>query len=97
MYVIVRSDLEKSQQTIQAIHAGIDGGKQFKPPNGHYLVVCTTENKQELHKAMTPLDISNIKYIEFIEPDINNEITAICSDIVYGDQRKVFKRLKLFK
>lgn len=34
---------------------------------------------------------------EWREPDRNNELTAICTGIIRGDDRKAFRNLQLFK
>lgn len=46
---------------------------------------------------MATLKDVGINYVEFIEPDIGDQLTAIASDVVYGEQRKIFKKFQLFK
>ncbi|MFW9871588.1 MAG: hypothetical protein ACFFG0_00635 [Candidatus Thorarchaeota archaeon] len=45
----------------------------------------------QMEKLKYKLDQEDIKYIEFREPDLNNEVTAIASDI----SCKFFERLNL--
>lgn len=97
VYVITRKDLPASYQAVQSCHAGIEGAKAFHPPKDHYLVICTVKNEAQLHKAMSQLDLAKIKYIQFNEPDINNELTAICSEVVCGSQREAFKKYQLLR
>lgn len=42
------------------------------------------------------LDAKNIKSHMFFEPDCQ-EFTSICCEPIYGDDRKFFKRFKMYK
>jgi hypothetical protein len=43
------------------------------------------------------LDSCGIKYKEFREPDRNNELTAIATELLYDDNRKYMKKFQLLK
>lgn len=87
LYVIVRSDLSKSQQAVQAAHAVAQFLKDHPDtewPNGT-LVLLKVPSLLRLIRWM------DYAQSYFIEPDIGDEITAIAH---YGKGDK-FKNLKL--
>jgi len=43
-----------------------------------YLALLSVKNEQELRILISKLEKSKIKFSVFREPDINNQITAIC-------------------
>ncbi len=59
-----------------------------------HLVVLGVDNQHQLLKAARKLDIAGIQYRMFIEPDRNNEPTAIATQIISGDQRHLFKNYR---
>ena len=79
LYVIVRDDLTKSQKTVQSIHAA---SEYLLKENGHGwsngTVVCLkVRNEFELNILTNKLKIKKISYQTFLEPDLNNSLTAI--------------------
>jgi hypothetical protein len=90
LYVVVRRDLSKSQQAVQAGHAlaqflidcpnsGWTNGTlvYLKGPNGHDEMMSFFKNISE---------IGSVWHVPFYEPDLDNEITALailgCEDII---------------
>jgi peptidyl-tRNA hydrolase len=93
MYVIVRKDLSTSQQAVQAGHALAEyllHGPYFRWKN-ETLIYLGVKGLRQLKNLKRKLDDHGIKYVEFHEPDLNNEVTAIASD----QECKIFKQLKL--
>ena len=45
----------------------------------------------QLHNLKKKLDLRGIKYAEFREPDLNNEVTAIATDV----ESELFEKLNL--
>ena len=76
LYILVRNDLSKSQQAVQAGHALAE--YLIKKPDTQWdngtLVYLKVRNKQELLKWYSKLDC-----IGFREPDKNNELTALAT------------------
>lgn len=91
LYIVVRKDLSISQQAVQAGHAVAEfclrGPKSFWS-NG-ILVYLGVDGKKQLSRLQQKLDIEDISYVKFIEPDLNNEVTAIASDIDCRHFRKL--------
>lgn len=92
LYVITRKDLPRSQQAVQAGHALAEFllNRVTEWSNGT-LVYLQVSTEKELKDLTLSLGNANIDYIEFIEPDRDNELTAIAS----LGSNKFFKGLKL--
>ena len=68
----------------------------YPPPNGIIpnLVVLGVANEQELLKAKSKLEKSGIKHEIFVEPDIGNQHTAIATEPIFGEQRRLFRNYR---
>lgn len=60
-------------------------------------MLCEVRNEPKLHKARDKLLNSGIKLKEFYEPDRDNELTAICTEAITGEQRRIFKDFQLLR
>ena len=93
LFVIVRKDLSKSQQAVQAGHALAEyllHSQGFRWRN-QTLIYLGVKGLPQLENLKRKLDNNNISYSEFHEPDIGNQLTAIASD----NNCKIFERLNL--
>ena len=63
-----------------------------KTPN---LVLLGTRDEQELKEILSQIVGNGIAARPFLEPDLGNQMTAIATVPVYGEQRKIFKDWKL--
>ena len=82
MFVIVRKDLSKSQQAVQAGHALAEyllRGPSTEWQNGT-LIYLGVKGLTQLENLKHKFDMADIPYKEFKEPDIGNETTAIATD-----------------
>jgi peptidyl-tRNA hydrolase len=69
---------------VQAAHASIEF--QHEHPeiakewnmNSKYLVFLSVENEKELQKLLIKIQFKDLKHSIFFEPDIGNQMTAIC-------------------
>lgn len=91
LYVVVRRDLTPSQSAVQAGHALAEYMLKCGRWANTTLVYLGVDNLFHLEKIKYKLEYDDIKYYEFREPDINNEPTAIASDV----QSRVFENLDL--
>jgi len=93
-YIIVRTNLSPSQITVQSCHAVWEAAKneRYGSPS---LVILGVENEFALNKAMKLLLINNIKFYIFRESYYNNSITAICTEPIKGEARKVLSNYQL--
>lgn len=84
LFVVTRRDLSSGQQAIQAAHAAIEFqhehleiAKEWNT-NSKYLVFLSVENEEALQRLLTKIQIREIKHSTFFEPDIGNQLTAVC-------------------
>lgn len=100
MYVVVRRDLPLANQAVQACHAVLESTRAMPLPRDAehpHLVLCQVPNQAHLLKCQDHLSKSGIAHTVFREPDIGNELTAIATERLTGDQRKVLRRYQLLK
>lgn len=96
VYVVVRNDLSQAQKVVQSGHALIEATKNFNMNGSHpSVIVCVVRNENKLHSISAELSQKKIKHSKFFEPDINNQLTAIASEPLYGSDRLPFKRFQL--
>lgn len=91
LYVIIRKDLSYSQQAVQGGHAVAEYLINDPLWQNTTLIYLGVKNLKQMINLKRKLDMYNIKYTEWKEPDINNETTAIASDI----DSPVFRKLNL--
>ena len=83
MYVIVRKDLTTSQQAVQAGHALAEYllHGHFSRWNNGTLIYLGVKGLTQLENLKRKFEVEDIPYIEFREPDLNNETTAIATEM----------------
>lgn len=100
-YCFVRTDIPKEYQMVQACHACLERGfslpKADQPKQTSYLILFGVKDEEDLKKKADYLGMNGISFEMFYEPDYNTGYTAICTEPVYGEQRKLFKKFKLLK
>lgn len=100
IYCFIRKDLEPHYQIIQAAHAtheiALKLSEKEKPHRTSHLILFEVKDEQQLLKIKDQLERNNIFNHIFHEPDINQH-TSICTAPMYGDDRKFFKKFKMFK
>ncbi len=83
LYVIVRKDLSISQRAVQAGHAVAEfllRGPSSRWSNGT-LIYLGVKGLNQLENLKYKFEREDIPYIEFREPDIGSETTAIATDM----------------
>jgi hypothetical protein len=68
-----------------------------KPDKVAHMVLCAIDGEEELEKVGLYLEQHKVQYHAFYEPDYDTGFTAICTEPIYGEQRKLFKKFKLLK
>ena len=96
VYTFVREDISPVQQAVQAGHSLLKLGK-LKAGNGMnpdetYLILCEAYNEDDLMWIQGHLTNNDIDYVDFREPDMHNELTAISTVPVSYKQRQRFFR-----
>ena len=80
---ITRSDLTPGQQSVQSCHAAIDFCFSYSKEsldwhkNSNYLISLSVADESKLFDLSAKLRLLGIEFVEFYEPDMNNELTAI--------------------
>jgi len=97
LYILIRKDLPLPQIAVQSCHAAIESAKKYHTEHHPSVIICTVKNENDLINQQRYLTNNGIQFMEFREPDRNNELTAICSEPIYGDDRKIFSKFQLFK
>lgn len=98
VYVLVRRDLPQSQRAVQASHALLEAARQGLIPHEiehPHLVLLAVEGPWQLNLDQQYLAANGIRFSVFHEADMNNEATALATEPVYDNQRKVFRRYNL--
>jgi len=82
LYVIVRKDLSISQRAVQAGHVVAEFllHSPFSRWKNETLIYLGVKGLIQLENLKYKLENLGISYIEFREPDIGNEVTAIATD-----------------
>jgi hypothetical protein len=83
LYVIVRKDLTTSQTAVQAGHAvaGYLLHSRLSRWQNNTLIYLGVKGLPQLENLKRKFERNEIAYTEFCEPDMNNETTAIATDI----------------
>lgn len=83
LYLITRKDLSAGSQLAQTCHAlaqfSYDNPQDFRKwvEKSNYIVVLSTENEDSLKDIISKLKDNSLDYSVFIEPDLDNQITAL--------------------
>lgn len=92
--------MNPGSQAVQSIHSLHEFEKQHKSQyeywykNSRTIVLLSVNSINELESFKIGLELKNICFSEFKEPDLNNSLTSLC--IPYSDTaRKLCKNLPL--
>ena len=98
IYIFIRTDIDKTYQIIQTGHALFEHGLNIKDKPDQISSFCLLQAKDEKHllKISQKLGMNGIDFTMFHEPDLN-EFTSIAIGPIYGDERKFFKKFKLYR
>lgn len=98
--MFVRADLSHPQQAVQACHAVIEASTAFDfgSLSSHpHLVILSVPDQASLEAVKLGLERQSIAFREFIEPDLDFQVTAVCTTAVHGELRKTFRKFTLLK
>jgi hypothetical protein len=99
MYVLVRTDQSYGQIVVQAAHAVAEATRRFLPDEVEHphLVVCAAKSIDEILAEKAYMDEVGVKSTMFYEEDIGNLPTAVASEPIFGERRKLFKHWRLLR
>lgn len=101
-YIFVKQDMSREQQMVQCGHVSMVLGQavsehKYDAKNLHFIVFGVA-NEMALWNKIALLDSKSIKYVTFVEPDMNNAVTAIaCLPMKksYAIRKRLFDEDKL--
>lgn len=97
-YCFIRKDLPTHYQIIQAAHATQEITKSIEHPEQTcHFILFEAKDEKHLTDIKIKLDMSGIKSHMFNEPDYGTGYTAIATEPIWGEARKLFKKYKMFK
>jgi len=90
---MVRKNLSFPQIVVQSSHACLEIGKSFLPDGLEHprLVVLSIKDEQQLYNSAKKLDKAGIRYRIFTEPDLGGSATAIATEPIFGEKRRLFR------
>lgn len=95
--MFVRTDLSIPQRAVQVAHACMEAAKNFHWEIHPHLVVLAVNNESELLDRIEYLKANKVDFCLFREEDIEFQATALATQPVYNEQRKLFRNFKLLK
>jgi len=99
-YTFVRTDISNAAAIVQSCHACLEIGlklpEEKKPSRTSFLVLLQAKSEEKLVDIQEFLSEQNIVTSLFFEPDNNLGYTALATEPIYGDRRKLFKKFKLW-
>jgi pentose-5-phosphate-3-epimerase len=69
---------------LQSAHAAIEFQHEYPEiakewnTNSKYLIFLSVENEEKLQRLLYKIQFNDLKHSIFLEPDIGNQMTAIC-------------------
>lgn len=100
VYVFVRTDLPSPHQAVQATHAAIVAARDGIIPADCIhpsLVLIGVPDLKALFNVMVILTDNRIEYRGFVEEDLDQQLTAICTRPVIQKERRLFSEYTLLK
>jgi len=97
VYVVVREDMAPPYRAVQACHAGISAARAGLIKDEPNLVVLTTCDERSLVDLANQLKSLGVRHRRFIEADLGDELTAICTEPLENGRRRVFRDFKLLE
>jgi hypothetical protein len=92
IYCFIRKDLPVVHQLIQLGHACHCAGRNREIGVIPNLVLFEVKDENALHRITFDLDEHRIDHSLFREPDMNYELTAICTEIIDSEEKRDFFR-----
>ena len=99
LYAITRRDLSPIYAATQASHAIFAASQALHDSNSEqpHFCICTAKDEDSLRNAAQNLEQLGIRFTAWYEPDLDNQLTAIATECIYGEQRKHFNHFQLLK
>jgi hypothetical protein len=88
--------LPTAQIAVQAVHAALGASRQLLPPDSEHppVVLCGVASEERLLAAADHLFRQNIRFTLFREPDRADEATALATEPLCGERRRLLNRFR---
>ena len=98
VYIVVRTDIKKEYQLVQACHSVLEAGLTFKRPVGEviHLVVLAVDSEAELHEVASQLEKQDLGFEIFYESWGSMGNTALATEPIPKQTEGVLRILPLF-
>ena len=99
MYIFIRTDIDSTYQIIQSGHALFEHALTLKnkPEQISSFCLLQAKSEDELIKISQKLEMKDINFTMFHEPDYNTGYTSIAAGPIYDKDRKFFKKFNFYK
>ena len=99
VYILVRNDMPKVIQLVQASHAVHESGIEFGKIGDRVSHFCVlgVKNEDELLAAAFRAEVDGFKFHVFHEPDDGVGYSAMATEPIVGERRKAFSQYKLLR
>lgn len=99
VYIVVRTDIKKEYQLVQACHSVLEAGLSFSRPKEGviHLVVLAVESKWDLEGVAYKLENESIEYKMFTESFGDMGITSLATKPISKQSNGVLCSLPLLK
>ena len=97
VYIVVRNDIKKEYQLVQACHSVLEAGLTFKRPDEGviHLVVLAVDSETELLEVASQLEKQNLDHEKFYESWGNMGYTALATKPIKKQAEGVLRILPL--
>ncbi len=94
---VVRTDIPLADQMVQVGHTCLAAGHCFEQPDdsGH-LMVMAVPSLAALYEVSARCKVTGIRHVLFYEPDEGMGYTALCTEPIMGEVRRVLRKLPLW-
>lgn len=86
------------QKIVQSCHAVIEATKAFNVeslPDHPSVIILSAKNESRLRRVRKYLIKEGIQHVHFCEPDLDNELTSLATEPIFGDRREVLSKYQL--
>lgn len=98
MYVLVRTDMELSNIIVQSAHAAYESGLAYKNhADRTSIIILQVKDELRLREAYNALQRDGVECTIYKENTLGLGYTAIGTEALTADQRKLLKKYKLLK
>ena len=99
VYIVVRTDIKKEYQLVQACHSVLEAGLTYERPSEEviHLVVLAVEDKWDLEGVAYKLENEGIRFQEFHESWGDMGFTSLATEPISKQEKGVLRILPLLE